>query len=84
MSNVDYDAGRSEVPPGSGLMTAATADSVNLSPVQFQHDDLPAMVHAVLLETDLAADRLDLEITEGVLIGDFTRAPSILRRLKGP
>jgi len=40
------------------------------------------MVHAVLLETGLAANRLELEITEGVLIGDFTRALSILRRLK--
>ncbi len=56
--------------------------SVNLSPVQFQHGDLPAMVHAVLLETGLAACRLELEITEGVLIGDFSRALSILRRLK--
>jgi EAL domain-containing protein (putative c-di-GMP-specific phosphodiesterase class I) len=56
--------------------------AVNLSPVQFQHGDLPAMVHAVLLETGLAADRLELEITEGVLIGDFARALSILRRLK--
>ena len=56
--------------------------AVNLSPVQFQHGDLPATVHAILLETGLAPGRLELEITEGVLIGDFTRALSILRRLK--
>jgi diguanylate cyclase (GGDEF)-like protein len=56
--------------------------AVNLSPVQFQHGDLPRLVHAVLLETGLAAARLELEITEGVLIGDFSRAVSILRRLK--
>jgi diguanylate cyclase (GGDEF)-like protein len=56
--------------------------AVNLSPVQFRHGDLPGMVHAVLLETGLAAGRLELEITEGVLIGDFSRAVSILRRLK--
>jgi diguanylate cyclase (GGDEF)-like protein/PAS domain S-box-containing protein len=56
--------------------------AVNLSPVQFQHGDLPALVHAVLLETGLTANRLELEITEGVLIGDFSRALSILRRLK--
>jgi EAL domain-containing protein (putative c-di-GMP-specific phosphodiesterase class I) len=36
----------------------------------------------VLLETGLAASRLELEITEGVLIGDFSRAVAILRRLK--
>src|SRR5262249_27712188 len=40
------------------------------------------LVHAVLLETGLAPSRLELEITEGVLIDDFARAVSILRRLK--
>jgi len=56
--------------------------AVNLSPVQFQHGDLPTLVHEILLETGLPAERLELEITEGVLIGDFSRAVSILRRLK--
>jgi EAL domain-containing protein (putative c-di-GMP-specific phosphodiesterase class I) len=35
-----------------------------------------------LLETGPAPNRLELEITEGVLIGDTPRAISILRRLK--
>jgi EAL domain-containing protein (putative c-di-GMP-specific phosphodiesterase class I) len=39
-------------------------------------------VHSILLETGLSPDRLQLEITEGVLIDDFSRAISILRRLK--
>jgi predicted signal transduction protein with EAL and GGDEF domain len=56
--------------------------AVNLSPVQFQYGDLVGLVHGVLLETGLASHRLELEITEGVLIGDFSRAVSILRRLK--
>jgi diguanylate cyclase (GGDEF)-like protein/PAS domain S-box-containing protein len=56
--------------------------AVNLSPVQFRHGELPALVHSVLLETGLAAHRLELEITEGVLIADFSRAVSLLRRLK--
>jgi predicted signal transduction protein with EAL and GGDEF domain len=56
--------------------------AINLSPVQFRHGDLATLVHSVLLETGLAPDRLSLEITEGVLIGDFSRALSILRRLK--
>jgi len=56
--------------------------AVNLSPVQFQHGDLPGLVHAVLLETGLAANRLELEITEGVLIDDSSRGLSVLRRLK--
>jgi EAL domain-containing protein (putative c-di-GMP-specific phosphodiesterase class I) len=55
---------------------------INLSPVQFQHGDLPRLVHQVLLDTKLPPERLELEITEGVLIGDFTRALAILRRLK--
>lgn len=56
--------------------------AVNLSPVQFQHGDLPALVHSILLETGLSPQRLELEITESVLVGDFSRALSILRRLK--
>ena len=56
--------------------------AVNLSPAQFRQGDLPTLVHAILLQTGLSPSRLELEITEGVLIGDFTRALSILRRLK--
>lgn len=56
--------------------------SINLSPVQFQHGDIVAAVHLALLDTGLSADRLELEITESVLIGDFQRAISVLRRLK--
>jgi EAL domain-containing protein (putative c-di-GMP-specific phosphodiesterase class I) len=55
---------------------------VNLSPIQFRHGDLPRLVHQILLDTGLAPARLELEITEGVLIGDPSRALSILRRLK--
>jgi len=56
--------------------------AVNLSPIQFRHGDLAGLVHSVLLETGLAPGRLELEITEGVLIEDFARGLSILRRLK--
>ena len=56
--------------------------AVNLSPIQFRHGDLPGLVHSVLLETGLAPTRLELEITEGVLVEDFGRGVSILRRLK--
>src|SRR5205807_1060038 len=56
--------------------------AVNLSPVQFRHGDLAGLVHTILLETGLSPDRLELEVTEGVLIDDFSRAVSILRRLK--
>jgi diguanylate cyclase (GGDEF)-like protein/PAS domain S-box-containing protein len=56
--------------------------AVNVSPIQFRHGDLPSVVHSILLETGLAPGRLELEITEGVLINDFSRAISILNRLK--
>ena len=56
--------------------------AVNLSPVQFQAGDLERSIHQVLLETGLAPTRLEVEITEGVLIGDFGRAVNLLRRLK--
>ena len=56
--------------------------AVNLSPVQFQYGDLAKLVHSVLLETGLPANRLSLEITEGVLFRDSTRALTVLRQLK--
>jgi diguanylate cyclase (GGDEF)-like protein/PAS domain S-box-containing protein len=56
--------------------------AVNLSPVQFLHGDLVSLVHSILLETGLPPGRLELEITEGVLIGDYDRGLALLRRLK--
>lgn len=56
--------------------------AVNLSPAQFMHTDLVKFLHSVLLETGLAPGRLELEITEGVLIEDFDRGLGLLRRLK--
>ena len=56
--------------------------AINFSPVQFRHGNLPAVVHTTLLETGLAPGRLEIEITEGVLIDDFARSLSILQRLK--
>jgi EAL domain-containing protein (putative c-di-GMP-specific phosphodiesterase class I) len=56
--------------------------AVNVSAVQFRRGDLQSLVHAVLLETGLAPDRLELEITEGVLIENLSRAAAVLRNLK--
>ena len=56
--------------------------AVNLSPAQFMHGDVVNVVHSILLETGLAPGRLELEITEGVLIEDFDRGLALLRRLK--
>jgi diguanylate cyclase (GGDEF)-like protein/PAS domain S-box-containing protein len=56
--------------------------AVNLSPVQFQHGELANQIHETLLTTGLSPNRLEIEITEGVLIGDFSRAMAVLRRIK--
>jgi diguanylate cyclase (GGDEF)-like protein/PAS domain S-box-containing protein len=56
--------------------------AVNVSPLQFRYGNLPTLVHSILLDTGLAPTRLELEITESVFIDDFSRAVSILSRLK--
>ncbi|HEY4986293.1 MAG TPA: EAL domain-containing protein, partial [Bradyrhizobium sp.] len=56
--------------------------SVNLSPVQFQHDNLLELVTSLLVETGLDPNRLILEVTEGVLIADYERAKKALTDLR--
>jgi diguanylate cyclase (GGDEF)-like protein/PAS domain S-box-containing protein len=56
--------------------------AVNLSPLQFQQAELPERVLAILTEAGLSPTRLELEITETVIINDMARALNILRRLK--
>ena len=56
--------------------------AVNLSPVQFLHGDLVGMVARVLRETRLDPSRLDLEVTEGLLIKDAAGALAMLEQLK--
>ncbi|WP_053082401.1 sensor domain-containing protein, partial [Methylobacterium platani] len=57
--------------------------SVNLSPVQFRGGDIDATVIAALREAGLDPRRLELEITEGVLLQDSASTLAILHRLKG-
>jgi diguanylate cyclase (GGDEF)-like protein len=57
--------------------------AVNVSPLQFVNPfSLPDLVRAVLSETGLHPGRLELEITEGVVIGDPARARMVLSELK--
>jgi diguanylate cyclase (GGDEF)-like protein len=56
--------------------------AVNLSPVDFRRGNIPAMILSALLDTGLSPQRLEIEITEGVLIDDFERAIGILRTIK--
>ena len=56
--------------------------AVNLSPVQIRQPDLAEMVAGTLARTGLAPHRLELEVTEGVLISDPDQALATLSRLR--
>ena len=68
------------VPLGQWVMETACAEAagwparlrvaVNLSPLQFRQGNLAEEVVDVLRRTGLAPDRLELEVTEGVLLED--------------
>ena len=67
--------------------TAMTWDApyrvaVNLSPKQIECGDLVENIHAVLLETGLSPARLEIEITESMLMSNTENALNVLRRLK--
>ena len=55
--------------------------AVNLSPVQFLSNNMADLIGAVLTRNNLTPDRLELEITEGVLIADEAQALSTLKKL---
>ncbi|GAD48807.1 hypothetical protein NT2_04_02190 [Caenibius tardaugens NBRC 16725] len=56
--------------------------AVNLSAIEVSQIDLPSIINGILLSTGLRAHRLELEVTEGVLIRDRELALGVLRRLK--
>ena len=58
--------------------------AVNISPVQFKHRDLLVdAVRRALADSGLAPGRLELEITEGVLLQDVDAAMATIMQLKG-
>lgn len=56
--------------------------SVNLSPAQFQTHNIPSLVNKVLGETGLPAGRLELEVTESLLIEDSHEVFTTFKKLK--
>lgn len=56
--------------------------AVNISPSLFREKDLAALVMSVLEEAGLPPENLELEITEGMLMGDVQRALAVLKELK--
>jgi diguanylate cyclase (GGDEF)-like protein len=77
---------------GEWVLTTACAEAarwpnnirlaVNVSPVQFRNDTLVLKVVAALAASGLSAGRLELEITEAVLICDDEAALAILHQLR--
>jgi predicted signal transduction protein with EAL and GGDEF domain len=80
------------VPLGEWVLRRACQDAaawptplsvaVNLSPAQFHDSDIAETVADVLRETGLAAARLELEITESLLINDTEEVLGKLARLR--
>lgn len=56
--------------------------AVNVSAAQFQGDRLPELINDVLRRTNLPATRLEVEVTETLLIDDPGQAESTLRQIR--
>jgi len=56
--------------------------AVNVAPAQLADANLSKLVHEILLETGLPANRLELEITESGIIADQQHALHVIRQLK--
>ena len=56
--------------------------SINVSPLQFHRANFLTGLQQVLLETGLAPEWLELELTEGILMSDAAGAMEILQRLR--
>jgi len=56
--------------------------SVNVSPLQLERSDLVTVVKTVLKDSQLAADCLELEVTEGALMRNADDAARTLRELR--
>ncbi|BDP44334.1 bifunctional diguanylate cyclase/phosphodiesterase (plasmid) [Deinococcus aetherius] len=79
-------------PLGEWVLRQACADArrlpdalvvaVNVSPVQLEDGDFPALVQAVLHESGLPPERLELELTETAVMRDVDRARHALGQLR--
>jgi len=58
-----------------------TAVAVNISSIQFERSNVPALVRETLAATNLAPHRLEIEITESTLLRDTKRTRADLHQL---
>lgn len=66
----------------AGLLNDAQRISVNVSPRQFREGDFSKMIEKILSETSLSADRLELEMTESMLMQNTESTLDMLTHLK--
>ena len=80
------------VPLGEWVLRQACLDArrwpalriaVNVSPVQFRQKGFVERVSTILQATGIDPTRLDLELTEGVLIQDAEQAETVIMELRG-
>jgi len=57
--------------------------AVNLSAVQFRHVNLPELVSEILNEEEVPPEYLELELTEGVAMGNPMAAVAVMDNLHG-
>jgi EAL domain-containing protein (putative c-di-GMP-specific phosphodiesterase class I) len=79
------------VPLGEWVLRRACRDArrwpnlriaVNVSPVQFRQRDFVRTVQSIIAASGIDASRLDLELTEGVLIQDAEQAEAVIIDLR--
>jgi diguanylate cyclase (GGDEF)-like protein/PAS domain S-box-containing protein len=66
----------------AALWSGSLQVAVNVSAIQFRRGNLRHLVQTILRESGISPARLELEITEGVLIENVARAASMLKSLK--
>lgn len=59
-----------------------TSIAVNVSPLQLRRPDFAGTVHLALVRSGLTPDRLEIELTESLLIDDHVRALHVLRGIR--
>ncbi len=63
------------------LLPANAVVAVNISAVQFMSQDIVGLVKSALADAGIPATRLEIEITESVMVGDKGKAARVLKEL---
>lgn len=64
------------------LLNSSLIVTVNLSPLQLQDSELPAMIAANAERGGFSPERLTIEVTESALLDDISRAKAVAQELK--